>query len=179
MPKQEVLCRIVDAEFNDEVMDVDDGESKHELGIVLTLRLEESGEMVPAYLTENDVRGLTGLQRPLSSMELVKFAHELSNRTEPMKLVIDPQEDLVTSEMIAMVPESVKDSLAYAMHEAVDEFDASQNLDAQLAALHRLHLLIENAVQQVNAEQYAENGPREVPVMSARQRVQAALKKPH
>jgi hypothetical protein len=95
-----MLCRILDAQFK-ELLEDENNNPIYENSILIRLKSEENDFIYRVALSEPQVRDLVRLSRPLSSGEMVQFAIKLRERTEAVRLMVDPASIEVDSEMIA------------------------------------------------------------------------------
>lgn len=93
------VCRVIDAQFKERLED-DDNNPTYENSIFIRLKSEPEGYQYQVALSEPQVRELVGLQREMSSMEMIKFATKLRERTEPLKLMVDPDSRDVDTDLL-------------------------------------------------------------------------------
>jgi len=100
---REVTCKIIDAqveEFIEDHSETDDESPGYANSIILLLREIETKKLFRAPLSQEDIQKLIGLNRPLTSKEMINFATQLRSRTDPVRLLVDPKEQEVTAEML-------------------------------------------------------------------------------
>ena len=75
--------------------------------IYLLLKEKETSNLYVCILTPTDVKDLANLEADLSPREMNFFADQLKLRKSPMTLVVSPEDELVTAEMLQMSEEDL------------------------------------------------------------------------
>ena len=68
--------------------------------IWLQLQDVKSSRVYTASLSLDDIKEITGMKRYLEGRELVNFTINLKNREAPLTLVFNPNDDMITADMI-------------------------------------------------------------------------------
>lgn len=72
-------CSVVDAQHKEKI-----GENSYCDGVLIKLKDIETEQYYNTFLSEQELREILGLSRPLTSREIMHFASELNNRTDPI-----------------------------------------------------------------------------------------------
>ena len=86
MPEKEVWCKILDAVFKEELGS--DDEPTYVNSIAIRLQDVENKEVYDTVLSQDSVREITGISRPISSKEMIYLADLLRSRDMPVKFCI-------------------------------------------------------------------------------------------
>lgn len=108
---QETLCKILDAVFMEDLGT--DEKPGYSNSIYIKLQEVKTNTVFTSQLTNEEVQALTGLSRAMDSREMIKFAKELRDREEPVKM-------LVPSDTRQINPKTIK---------ASEELDNDQSYD--------------------------------------------------
>jgi hypothetical protein len=147
---KELLCRIKDAQWTDQMVEEDDdGNPIHEYGIILTLIDEQSGQIVPSYLSIEDVRLLVKVENEPTPTQVIEIAKRLSSSNALVRVVHDPNQISLNREMIAIAPVGEDQTAASVLRAFADEYEISSTDEARVEALHKLIDLADSILKDI------------------------------
>lgn len=99
-----IMVKVQDVEYTGE--DITMGENNPDNNnIYLLLKEVQTGDLFVSVLSHDDVRELTGFS--LSPKEMMFFADKLRERKQPMRVVVNPESEQITPEMLSMSEEDL------------------------------------------------------------------------
>lgn len=132
MAIKEVECILRDARFAENIPEEGTTYDPYVEIIYEITKSDEPHDVGLAFkstLFEEEIRDLVGLSRVLSSKEMVYFVKQLNQRTEPFRMVVDTDNELVSAELLMLdrvpkpkpKPKSKKNAAEKPLHERIEE----------------------------------------------------------
>jgi hypothetical protein len=101
-----ITAYIQDVEYVGEDITISDS-SPYNNVIILLLKEKSTQDLYTAILTPEMVQQLAGLSQDLNPREMKVFADRLSERKLPIRIVVEPEKDQITAEMLQMSEEDL------------------------------------------------------------------------
>jgi hypothetical protein len=99
MPLTKIKGSILDAQFHETLQD-ELSNDVYSNCVVLVIQDEESRRVFISALSEPDIRAVAGTKSTLSSRDMITFASELRERVTPVTVLVNPETDEITPEML-------------------------------------------------------------------------------
>lgn len=95
---KEILCRILDAEYREELGTED--EPKYLNSVFIQIEDVNTKQQFITQLSGDDIQDLLGLDRSLSSKELIGFAKDLREREDPCRMLAPSDSAIIDPSML-------------------------------------------------------------------------------
>jgi hypothetical protein len=92
------ICKVSDAVYKEDLGS--DVEEKFSNSIFIQLKEIETGNIYSTHLSQKDVQAISGLNRPLNSLEMINCAAAFRSRTDPLRFFVPVDGKVISAGLI-------------------------------------------------------------------------------